>query len=232
MNFNPVIDAFSSLGRTRLLWPGLRVCLLTTQDLDADPFPEDDWPCDPRPFLPEADWQVATLEKATSVEHVTKLIDEGNFDLFFNLCDGAADQDDVPGIEVVRTLEERNVPFTGATSEYYEPTREQMKQACRDSGINTPAYLFAGDELDVERAAATLRFPLFVKHYSSYAQLACGSRRGRSSLVMARLSSRNTSMAQSALCSSRRTPTILFVQEPTLQCSTASPRAKTSNIPP
>ena len=30
----------------------MRVCLLTTQDLDADPFPPDDWPCDPRPFLP------------------------------------------------------------------------------------------------------------------------------------------------------------------------------------
>ncbi len=39
----------------------LNICLLTTQDLDADPFPEDDWPCDPRPFLPEAQWDVATL---------------------------------------------------------------------------------------------------------------------------------------------------------------------------
>ena len=40
----------------------MRICLLTNQDLDADPFPEDDWPCDPRPFLPEATWHVATLE--------------------------------------------------------------------------------------------------------------------------------------------------------------------------
>ena len=79
---------------------------------------------------------------------------------------------------VVQTLEERNVPFTGATSEFYEPTREQMKRACVANGISTPAFLFARDELDVERAAATLRFPLFVKHYSSYASVDI-SRRSR-----------------------------------------------------
>lgn len=148
----------------------MRICLLTSQDLLADPFPEDDWPCDPRPYLPDAEWHVATLHKRISVEQVSRLIEEG-FDLFFNLCDGAADQDDVPGIEVVRTLEARGVPFTGATSGFYEPSRESMKQACRDQGIATPAYVFAREEADVERAAETLRFPLFVKHHSSYASV-------------------------------------------------------------
>jgi len=147
----------------------VRVCLLTTQDLDADPFPADDWPCDPRPFLPEAAWHVATLRKATCVEHVRRLIDD-DYDLYFNLCDGAEDQD-VPGIEVVRALEDAGVPFTGATSIFYEPTREMMKEACRNVGVDTPAYVLARTEDDVERAAATLRFPLFVKHYSSYASV-------------------------------------------------------------
>ena len=147
----------------------MRICLLTTQDLDADPFPANDWPCDPRPFYPEATWHVATLKKKTAVEHVTRMIKEG-FDLYFNLCDGAADQD-VPGIEVVQTLEEAGVPFTGATSEYYEPSRVAMKQACHRQGIPTPAFVLARDESDVERAATTLRFPLFVKHYSSYASV-------------------------------------------------------------
>jgi D-alanine-D-alanine ligase len=148
----------------------MRICLLTTQDLDADPFPDDDWPCDPRPFLPEATWHVATLKKETSVEHVTRLVDE-KYDLFFNLCDGAADQD-IPGIEVVRTLERLGVPFTGATSEYYEPSRVAMKEACRREGIRTPAYVVAKTDEDVEQAASTLRFPLFVKHHSSYASVA------------------------------------------------------------
>ena len=147
----------------------MRICLLTTQDLDADPFPEDDWPCDPRPFLPEASWRVVTLKKKTSVEQVTSAIEE-SYDLYFNLCDGAADQN-IPGIEVVRTLEEAGVPFTGANSHFYEPSREMMKQACRDQGIATPSYVLARDENDVERAAQILRFPLFVKHYSSYASV-------------------------------------------------------------
>ena len=149
----------------------LRLCLLTTQDLDADPFPEDDWPCDPRPFLPEARWHVEPLIKKTSVAVVTRLVESGEFDLFFNLCDGAADEN-TPGIEVVESLERLGVPFTGATSEYYEPTREEMKAACRAEGIATPAYVLARGAEDVERAANTLQFPLFVKHHSSYASVA------------------------------------------------------------
>jgi D-alanine-D-alanine ligase len=53
-----------------------------------------------------------------------------------------------------------------------------MKQACRDEGIATPAYVIASTDEDVERAAETLRFPLFVKHFSSYASVAL-SRRSR-----------------------------------------------------
>ena len=148
----------------------MRICLLTNQDLDADPFPANDWPCDPRPFLPDADWHVATLTgKASAAGEVERLIEAG-FDLYFNLCDGAADQT-TPGIEVVQTLERAGVPFTGATSEYYEPSREQMKRACRAIGVATPAYVLANREEDVERAAETLRFPLFVKHFSSYASV-------------------------------------------------------------
>lgn len=148
----------------------VRICLLTTQELDVVPFPEDDWPCDPRPFYPEASWTVATLEQPTGVREVKRLAGEG-FDLFFNLCDGAADEEDKPGIEIVRTLEKLGVPFAGATSKFYEPTRLAMKRACRREGIATPKHLLAKTVEDVERAAESLRFPLFVKHYSSYASV-------------------------------------------------------------
>ena len=104
------------------------------------------------------------------MEVITRLVEGGEFDLFFNLCDGAADQG-IPGIEVVETLEKLGVPFTGATSNYYEPTREEMKEACRREGIATPAAVLARDGADVERAAETLRFPLFVKHHNSYASV-------------------------------------------------------------
>ena len=156
----------------------MHICLLTTQDLDADPFPEDDWPCDPRPFMPEATWTVATLTgKVNSVRQVEDLIDSGKYDLFFNLCDGAADQD-IPGIEVIQKLEERQVPYAGACSACYEPTRVEMKEACAKIGIATPNYVVATTPEDVERAAEVLNFPLFVKHHSSYASVDL-SRRSR-----------------------------------------------------
>jgi D-alanine-D-alanine ligase len=151
--------------------PRLRICLITTQDLDASPFPDDDWPCDPRPFLRDAEWDVATLvDNDTSIAAVESLIASGRFDLFFNLCDGAADQR-TPGIEVVETLERHRVPFVGAVSACYEPTRTHLKRVCRRLGIASPRCVVARTEAEIDRAAKTLRFPLFVKHHSSYASI-------------------------------------------------------------
>lgn len=147
----------------------MRICLLTDQDLDSAPLPAGDWPCDPRPYLPDAEWELAVLEKATAVGRVIELSERG-FDLFFNLCDGAWGEDR-PGIEVVQALERLNVPFTGATSGFYEPSREAMKRVCRAWGIDTPPYVLARDEADVERAVGALRFPLIVKHPNSYASI-------------------------------------------------------------
>ena len=132
---------------------------------------EDDWPCDPRPFMPDDEWHLAVLgEKHEAAAQVEELI-KRDFDLYFNLCDGAQDQLDHPGIEVILTLEKHGVPFTGATSKCYEPTRKEMKDACTKHGIATPNFVFAKDETDVEKAAKTLQFPLFVKHHNSYASV-------------------------------------------------------------
>jgi len=147
----------------------MRICLLTNQDLESETIREDDWPADPRPFIEEATWEVVVLTKNNAVSRVIELSRQG-FDLFFNLCDGAWDEDN-PGLEVVQTLERLNLPFTGATSDCYEPSREAMKRACLAFGIDTPAYVVATTEEDVTRAAETLRFPLFVKHPSSYASV-------------------------------------------------------------
>ena len=146
----------------------MRICLLTDDDLSAPP-PPGDWHCDPRPWLPEADWTVATLDKKTAVKRILERSREG-FDVFFNLCDGAWDEGR-PGIEVVQTLERLDVPYTGATPAFFEPSREAMKRVCAAWGVDTPGYVVARSARDVERAAATLRFPLIVKHPSSYASV-------------------------------------------------------------
>lgn len=109
------------------------------------------------------------FESKTSVRKVEALIRQG-FDLFFNLCDGPLGYGD-PGIEVVRTLEKHGVPFTGASSKFFEPTRLQMKAACKKLGIATPKGVVVRSEDDLEKAVQALRFPMFVKYYSSYASV-------------------------------------------------------------
>ena len=106
----------------------MRICLLTNQDLEADPFPEDDWPCDPRPFVPEAHWEVETLKKKTSVEQVRRRINEG-FDVYFNLCDGAADEK-TPGIYRCRGC---GTPLFSSATKY-------------DSGTGWPSFYDVVDE--------------------------------------------------------------------------------------
>lgn len=148
----------------------MRICLLTDQDLDAADFPEDDFKCDPRPFLPDTEWHVAILpDSYTSVGRVEALIGQG-FDLFFNLCDGPAGYRHA-GIEVVRTLEKHGVPFTGASSAFYDPTRLQMKNACRRIGIATPRHVVVRKQSDVRKVLEKLEFPMFVKHYRSFASV-------------------------------------------------------------
>ncbi len=109
------------------------------------------------------------LQAGRSVRQVLDFAD-GGFDLFFNLCDAAWDESR-PGIEVVRTLEMLDVPFTGATSAFFEPSREAMKRVCAAWGIDTPRYAFVHGEQDLERVLDTLRFPMIVKHPSSYSSL-------------------------------------------------------------
>ena len=103
-------------------------------------------------------------------------------DCFINLCDGAWDEPSV-GIGVVDLLENKlNVPFTGADLKFYEPTRIQMKKVALACGVKVPAWRFVYDweELEtfllefheeISKSGSTLRFPLLVKHFSSYSSI-------------------------------------------------------------
>ena len=148
----------------------MRICVLDdVYDCPAWEAAPDDWRVDPTPFMKDHDWTVVGLTKETAVAKLTELSMEG-YDVFFNLCAGAWDEES-PGVEVIQALERLNVPFTGATSEYYEPSRKAMKQVCSALGIGFPDYVLAETEADIDRAAETLRFPLIVKHPSSYSSI-------------------------------------------------------------
>jgi D-alanine-D-alanine ligase-like ATP-grasp enzyme len=148
----------------------MRICILTYDDTDLTaPHPEEPVPCDPRPFVPGAEWSEYQLEKETAVGELVRIAQDP-YDLFFNFCDGSWDSD-APGIEVVQTLERLDLPFTGADSGFYDPSREAMKRVCAAWGIDYPAYVMAREPCDIERAADTLRFPMIVKHPASYSSI-------------------------------------------------------------
>lgn len=148
----------------------MRICVLDDvydgPAWEADP---DEWRVDPTPFMKSHHFDVVGLTKETAVSKITQLSREG-YDVFFNLCAGAWDEES-PGIEVVQTLERLNLPFTGATSEYFEPSRDAMKRVCSAWGIDYPAYVMARTDDDIARAACALRFPLIAKHPSSYSSI-------------------------------------------------------------
>lgn len=148
----------------------MKICILDDSYEESDsPLKAVDFPTDPTRYLPEHICEHHFIHKATAVQQVITLSKQG-FDLFINLCDGAWDEDR-PGIEVVQALERLGLPFTGASSAFYEPSREKMKLVCHYNGIKTPAYLFATTPADVDLAAANLRYPMIVKHPSSYSSI-------------------------------------------------------------
>jgi D-alanine-D-alanine ligase-like ATP-grasp enzyme len=136
------------------------------------PFKGHDVLCDPSPWLPDHDWHRIPVHKATAVAQVRDLAQLG-FDAFVNLCDGGFDEDRA-GIEVVHALERYGCAFTGATSGFYEPTRDAMKRVCAAWDIDTADHVFARNDADITRAADHLRFPLIVKHENSYGSIGMG----------------------------------------------------------
>ncbi|CUG90848.1 Hypothetical protein, putative [Bodo saltans] len=64
-------------------------------------------------------FEIVELKKATVYKTVRALIKSGKYDVFYNQCDGAKDEDRA-GEEVIRVLEEFKVPFTAAMSNCYE----------------------------------------------------------------------------------------------------------------
>ena len=133
------------------------------------PFKGMDPDCDPARYLPEHDWTNFFIAKATAARQIREIAG-GGFDAVVNLCDGAWDEDRA-GLEVVQALERVGVPFTGAGSAFYDPSREAMKMACHSAGVDFPAYGMVREPADLEYALQQLRFPMIVKHPRSYSSI-------------------------------------------------------------
>jgi len=141
----------------------MRICVLTDED------PED---FNPAPYMQGFDWEMVTVTDPV-MDVLRELEARGEFDLYLNLCEGYDEDDednewDYQGIDVVRALEELNLPFTGADSKFFDPTREEMQAAADAHGVSFAKGYRVRSVKEAERLVKNLRYPIMVKHPKSY----------------------------------------------------------------
>jgi D-alanine-D-alanine ligase len=140
----------------------MRICVLT----DEDPID-----FDPAPYLKGFDWEMFTLTDPIK-ENLRDLHARENYDIYLNVCeghelDGSSDQT-YQGVDVVRALEELNLPFTGVPSRWFDPTREEMQAAADAHGVGFAKGYQVKSVEEAEQLVKNLRFPIMVKHHKSY----------------------------------------------------------------
>ncbi len=139
------------------------ICVLSSTPDD------DDIPYDPSPYMKGYRWKQHHVEPVNVELQIKTLMDEG-VDVFVNLCDGTPD-DALSGIALVHALEKYNAAFTGADSKFFDPTRDEMKNAARRVSVPTPSWIFVNRAEDAEKVAKRLRFPMLVKPPHGYASV-------------------------------------------------------------
>ncbi len=135
----------------------------------ASPPDPNEVPYDPSYYMKGYRWKTHYVEAENVERQIRDLIAEG-VDTFVNLCDGTADEA-LSGIALVHTLEKYNVAFTGADSKFFDPTRDEMKNAAKRVSVPTPNWMFVNRPEDAEKAARRLKFPMLVKPAHGYASV-------------------------------------------------------------
>ena len=130
---------------------------------------ENEVPYDPSHYMKGYRWKKHYVEPANIDKQICDLMDEG-VDAFINLCDGTPDEA-LSGIALVHALEKHNAAFTGADSKFFDPTRDEMKNAAKRVSVPTPNWIFVNRVEDAEKAARRLKFPMLVKPPHGYASV-------------------------------------------------------------
>lgn len=140
----------------------MKVCVLqpdySTTGVDYKNY---DPPRDLNPLLPGHEVHTVFLNKLTTYKQLKQLSKEG-YDIFVNLCEGYLEWE-VPSIDVIYTMELLNLPFTGPSTQLYDPPKELMKYLAYCEAVKTPGYVIIHELRDVDEAVKHLQFPLFVK---------------------------------------------------------------------
>lgn len=136
---------------------GLRVCILM-EDGYAN--------FDPGYYLSDHTWE-AFIMSSPVLDALSALKKQDVFDVYLNLCEGY-EEPEYSGLDVVLAFEKLNLPFTGADSGFYEPTREEMQSAAERRGVGFVRGVNVSGIGEVEALNGRLRYPLMVKHPNSY----------------------------------------------------------------
>ena len=140
----------------------MRICILSDEELKD---------FDVAPYLQGFDYEFVTMRKPV-METLQALKERKEFDIYLNVCEGYepddGDENGYEGVEVVKALEALNLPFTGATSNVFDPTREEMQAAAEAHGVGFAKGYRVKSAEEAEQLVKNLRFPIMVKHPQSY----------------------------------------------------------------
>ena len=162
----------------------MKICILSDEELSD---------FDPAPFMEGYDWEMVTM-KSPVEKNLRILAEKNKYDVYLNLCEGYEveyfnedeyyyeyyedeSQDDsvdetgheYEGIEVVQALEKMNLPFTGADSRCFDPTREEMQAIADVNRIGFARGYQVKNAAEAEKLVGNLCYPIMIKHPKSYA---------------------------------------------------------------
>lgn len=143
----------------------MRVCILTDEVIED---------FNPAPYMEGFDWEMFTMTDPV-LGVLRELHARKGFDVYLNICegyeiDGEEEENDwdYQGIDVVYALEELNLPYTGATPGFFDPTREEMQAAADAHGVGFAKGYRVTSVEQAQRLVENLRYPIMVKHPKSY----------------------------------------------------------------
>ncbi|BAY29809.1 D-alanine--D-alanine ligase [Nostoc carneum NIES-2107] len=149
-------------------------CLSVEQDFSNEEF-------NPLYFQQEladvfAELDVAWKFKLITLENMKAVIEEvaasqtKYFPVVLNYCAGLDEVDGYPGASVVKLLEAKGIPFTGADSQFFRMGNSKilMKQAFVEAGVSTAPYEAIKDVNSIRGLCDRLVPPLIVKPSTSF----------------------------------------------------------------
>lgn len=138
----------------------MRICVLADDELHE---------FNPSQYLTDYSWELH-VPRIPILDFVRTLDGNDPFDVYFILSDGSGGREQTyGGLDVIHALEQLKLPFTGADSQFYDPTREEMQAVAESVGVRFARGTNVTDIAELEALIDNPGLPLIVKHPNSYA---------------------------------------------------------------